>query len=155
MELSNLNEWLSLVANIGVLLGIVFLILEIQQNTKTIRHQNEQARAEFLASIAESLYNSDHMPPILTKIGSDEALNVEETMRYSMWMIANCKLQDFNLYQVSSGITRESNTRSILYFVEHIIAPFSFSKKVWENTKPNYSDEYIKFVDEILDRPTK
>ena len=143
-----------IVGALAVFLTLAYLAIQIRQNTKTIRHQNEQARAEFLASIVESSYNSDHMPPILTKIGSDEALNAEEIMRYSMWMIANCKLQDFNLYQVSSGVTRESNTRSIVFFVEFMIAPSRFSRQIWENTKPNYSDEFIKFVDEILDKPT-
>ena len=32
MNLDNLNKWLMLVANIGVLAGIFFLVLEIRQN---------------------------------------------------------------------------------------------------------------------------
>lgn len=37
MKVSELNEWLTLVANIGVLAGIIFLAFEIQQNTNVIR----------------------------------------------------------------------------------------------------------------------
>lgn len=33
MKLSNINEWLGLIANIGVLTGIVFLAIELQQNS--------------------------------------------------------------------------------------------------------------------------
>jgi hypothetical protein len=33
MKLSAINDWLTLAANIGVLAGIIFLAMEIQQNT--------------------------------------------------------------------------------------------------------------------------
>jgi hypothetical protein len=32
MKLSAINEWLTFTANIGVLAGIIFLAIEIQQN---------------------------------------------------------------------------------------------------------------------------
>jgi len=37
MNAELLNKWLSVIGNIGVILGIVFLGLEIQQNTQMIR----------------------------------------------------------------------------------------------------------------------
>ena len=37
MNLDRLNQWLILVANLGVLVGIVFLSIEIRQNTTAVR----------------------------------------------------------------------------------------------------------------------
>jgi len=37
MNLDRLNQWLILVANVGVLVGIIFLSMEIRQNTLAIR----------------------------------------------------------------------------------------------------------------------
>ena len=37
MNLGRLNQWLLLAANLGVLVGIIFLSIEIRQNTLTIR----------------------------------------------------------------------------------------------------------------------
>ena len=37
MDLDRLNKWLTLVANFGVLVGIIFLILELSQNTQALR----------------------------------------------------------------------------------------------------------------------
>ena len=39
MNLDNFNRWLSLFANVGVLAGIVFLVIEINQNTLTLKTQ--------------------------------------------------------------------------------------------------------------------
>ena len=35
MKLSNLNEWLTLAANLGVIAGLIFVALEIRTNTET------------------------------------------------------------------------------------------------------------------------
>ena len=43
MNLDKLNTWLGLVANIGVLMGIVFLAYEIQVNTSAIQSASVQA----------------------------------------------------------------------------------------------------------------
>ena len=43
MKLIHLNEWLSIAANIGVLAGILFLIIEIGQQSESIDLSNELA----------------------------------------------------------------------------------------------------------------
>ncbi len=36
MNLDKLNQWLSLVANLGVMVGIIFLVVELSQNTQAL-----------------------------------------------------------------------------------------------------------------------
>ena len=49
-KVDNLNKWLTLVANIGVLVGIFFLALEIQQNTAANRAGSRQLVSDQLIS---------------------------------------------------------------------------------------------------------
>ena len=54
--MDNLNKWLTLLANIGVLAGIIFVALEIQQNTSAIQataiqESTEVARANIMAMV--------------------------------------------------------------------------------------------------------
>lgn len=46
LESDRLNRWLTLGANIGVLIGLVLLIVEIQQNSDLVRAEIEQTRSE-------------------------------------------------------------------------------------------------------------
>lgn len=46
MNLDKINHWLVLVANVGVVAGIVFLAIEIQQNTNAIQTQTYQSLME-------------------------------------------------------------------------------------------------------------
>ena len=39
MDLDKTNQWLTLIANIGVLVGLIFLIFELSQNTEMMRAQ--------------------------------------------------------------------------------------------------------------------
>ena len=58
MKTSVLNEWLSLAASLGVIAGIVFLGVEIQQNTAVTRSAAAQdisdRSAEFFMRVAEN-----------------------------------------------------------------------------------------------------
>ena len=56
MESTKLNSWLTLAANIGVILGLLLLVVEIRQNTAASRAQTAQAIIDssrnFLVGIA-------------------------------------------------------------------------------------------------------
>ena len=69
MYFERLDRWLTLFANLGVLLGIVFLVIEINQNTEAIRI--ESAIAEFSgtdAAFGPAAYESE-VTNILVKVG--------------------------------------------------------------------------------------
>ena len=69
MDTDRLNRWLTLGANVAVLTGIFFLVVEISQNTEMMRAQINQSRSEASMSEAQSMYNSQHLPEILVKQG--------------------------------------------------------------------------------------
>ena len=69
MSFERLDRWLTLFANLGVLLGIVFLVIELNQNTEAIRI--ESAIAEFSstdAAFGPAAYESE-VTNILVKVG--------------------------------------------------------------------------------------
>ena len=70
MKLSNLNEWLSLVANLGVVGGIVFLGLEINQANRIAINSAESAigaqAAEVNRSILDSPDDSDFLKNLVS-----------------------------------------------------------------------------------------
>jgi hypothetical protein len=58
MNLDNLNKWLTLAANVGVVAGLVFLVVEVQQNTNIARssayRESTQDMADWRALIASN-----------------------------------------------------------------------------------------------------
>ncbi len=58
MNTDRVNDWLSLLTNVGVLIGIVLLIIELNQNTELARVEMHAMRAEAKAERQMNLANS-------------------------------------------------------------------------------------------------
>ena len=82
MKKASLDSWLSLFANFGVIIGIVFLAIEIQQNTMALNREIELSGLEYsLGRFVES----DHLPDIVAKVAesspdSDSTRGLERTI---------------------------------------------------------------------------
>lgn len=67
MKTDRLNAWLSLGANFGVLIGLIILVVELDQNNDAIRAQIHQARSDNFESFMIGLADTEHLLPALTK----------------------------------------------------------------------------------------
>ncbi|HSG97295.1 MAG: hypothetical protein GWP60_11295 [Gammaproteobacteria bacterium] len=120
MDAERANQWLTLVANIGVVAGIVFLAIEIQQNTESqdefirvARANAYQARA-FAASSLWSNYASS--PEVIDTMvtfdkggGWDSPTEALDTMsdqdrwRLNYIALSQVAILDNNFYQYNEG----------------------------------------------------
>jgi len=150
MNTESLNRWLSLAANVGVLIGIVFLAIEIQQNTEMTRAQITQGRAEISVAMAEMNVNSDYLPSIRAKISNSEALTQEEAIRYQNWLRAVFRSQDNNFQQYKQGLLGEHIPRALAETARDAVVNDPVGRDFWEQSKRMFSDDYIEFVDQLI-----
>jgi len=78
------NHWIAIAANIGVIASVVFLALEIQQNTRTNRAQTVQ---EIHRDMRDSLlYADERMADIIHRAYNCEPLSIiEQNVRRLYW----------------------------------------------------------------------
>ena len=67
MDSGRMNNWLTSLANIGVLVGLAVLIFEIRQNNELTLAQIEQSRSESLLQWRDERALNDHVAPIIAK----------------------------------------------------------------------------------------
>lgn len=84
MNAERTNHWIAIAANIGVIASVVFLALEIQQNTQTSRAQAVQ---EYHRDMRDSLlYADERMADIIHRAYSCEPLSItEQNVRKLYW----------------------------------------------------------------------
>ena len=84
MNAERTNHWIAIAANIGVIASVVFLALEIQQNTQTNRAQAVQ---EYHRDMRDSLlYADERMADIIHRAYSCEPLSItEQNVRRLYW----------------------------------------------------------------------
>ena len=150
MNTVKLNAWLSLGANIGVVIGLMILVVEISQNTEMMRAQINQSRTDTALSEQQAVYTSDHVPAMLAKIDRGEQLSDEDLIRYERFFRAFNRNQDNNLWQYNEGYLGENIPRSIRGAVRAVIAGHELGMATWEVQKYSYTAEYVAFVEDAI-----
>jgi len=145
-----LNRWLTLGANIAVLVGIFFLAAEISQNTDMMRIQINQSRAELSMNEAAEIYNSPYMPELLTKLRQGDTLDAVERERFNHFLRGLHRNFDNQLRQYREGFLAANIPRSVRSALMVEVVPIRIAREQWARTKDIFSDEYVAFVDAIL-----
>jgi len=147
MTNSRVNEWLTLIANIAVVCGIVFLAVELHQNNELLRSESRQALvANDLLSLTQGVENAD----VYVKLVSKEGLSAEEQLRLSFIFALDLRNREFEYFQYVNGLLDEETWRSY----QHVIL-INHSKgrgRAWWNGigRRIVDPEFAKLVDQLL-----
>ena len=66
--MNRFERWLAITSNLAVLVGIIFLAMEISQNSDITKAQLYQARAYDGAAAFNQMADSVHIAPLITKL---------------------------------------------------------------------------------------
>lgn len=145
MNMDQLNKWLSLLTNVGVLVGIALLVLELNQNTGLMRAEMHSMRAEAKATRQMDQANSGEMLRIMYEAGaagfpqSPDGLDVltpEDRYRFSSFLAGLSEaIQNWH-YQCQQGFLDEelcnsgyeSQARSLIVSLRAMGMDFSASR---------------------------
>ncbi len=108
MDSDKLNRWLTLGANIGVLVGIILLAAELNQNSAMIR---AQTRNELSNSIVELLSNSAgnaELAGIMRRASAGEELTPDEYLQFRERQGAMFRYWENVHYQFREGLYDET-----------------------------------------------
>lgn len=150
MRKIDIGQAITILANLGVIAGIVFLAIEIRQNSALMRIQISQARADAAMASNEQSFNSDYIPPILEKIRVGEGLDPVEWSRYLDYFRAMNRNQDNVLSQWEAGMLGDNTPRSVIGYACFFVGSTEASLDAWEMTKEGYTDSYVSFIEDAL-----
>jgi hypothetical protein len=150
MASTDVKKWLTLTANVGVLLGLALVAYELRQNSDLMRIQINQSRADAAMMSNQQMFESAYIPQILIQIREGNELSDEEMLRYVAWFRGINRNQDNVLSQYFSGMLGEHTLRSIEDFARDAVDASDYSREAWRLTKIGYSDQYIQFVEDAI-----
>ena len=135
---------------IAVVASLIFVGIEIQQNTTAVRSATVQAVADQAMQLTLTLATDEHLPRLIYEITNngvtDNELSPEDTMRMRMAMNAGLRRHE-NLYnQVQAGILdRDTLTTVNLRFYGS-----PFAKGHWALVRTQYTPEFAAYWDEVI-----
>lgn len=153
MDSDRLNRWLTLVANIGVFIGIILLIVELDQNRDMMRAQirNELA-TEIVSLLSTTSYESD-ISSILVRGGKGEELTETETFQYRLRTFALLRYIENVHYQYRHGLYDQSEFETQQIAWKRTLSS-DRSQSIWCNYRSSISAETRATIDQLVpDRP--
>ena len=124
-ETDRLNRWLTLGANLGVVLGLIILIVEVRQNAALTRAGMESGKNDLLAQIELSLATSDAGAAWVKSIRSPETMSDLEIRMVESHLVALMLQWDHMFNMENSGLVSRAEAR------QHILntAPYYFGSR--------------------------
>jgi hypothetical protein len=146
---SVINQWLSFAANLGVLGGIIFLAIEIQQNTAVTRsmsaHEIADSSLDFFMRVAE---NPDLAK--LVKIANEDPghLSDVEIVQYQYLTGAVFMLLEGTYKQHQLGFLSDSGWKPYERLIKNFLSN-PVSRDWWVAGHTVFSPEFEAMVEEI------
>ncbi len=150
--MERLNQWLTLIANLGVLAGIAFLAYEIRLNTNAIQ---SQTRANLFSGAQEELWKNMEYPEITINLGThNRELTIDEKVRLDAWLTASMRANEFAWLEYQDGNLDEDQWIGNQEVIRLILGS-NRTRRWWtEIASPAFHADFVTVVNDlVLEQP--
>ena len=147
MKKIDLGQSMTILANLGVIAGIFFLAVEVQQNTGMMEAQTRDSvtskQIEYYLTISQNEFAAD----TLTK-GRLGQLNAESTEATAFFFMTTSLFRTWEneWYQYDKGLFEEQEFLARSNNWAQLLNLFPGYKAHWEVTSTNYSVGFVDYV---------
>ena len=143
MKKIDLNKTVAILANVGVIAGIVFLAIEIQQNTRSLE---VNAYQELMNSIIATNALLIEYPEANTALGvNPELVSIEESIRINYFWVVT-RQGDLAFYQYEQGMLSMSRMRSSMGPLNGQLCTDAY-QEFWTRYSSNFVLSYREYLD--------
>ena len=147
---SKLNERLTLIANLSVVVGIIFLAVELRQNTQAIQAQTRDSLTEKQMLLTE-WFNNPESAALITKVQSLGVGELDE-VELNWWTIlaaGNFREWENSYYQYQRGLfTREDFEPRVGRWRSALASPAWRSR--WDLLREGFAPSFRAEIERIV-----
>jgi len=139
------------VAAIVIVITLIYLALQVRQNTNALHAQSRQT---VLSSAQTGLFAMMDNPDIHLSIVKTESLTPHEHVKLHFWLAAFMRLREFSWLQYRNGIIDDDQWSTELVIIQSVLS--SKRARVWWKSvgRQIYGARFAEFVDDALkDQP--
>lgn len=133
------NRWLTLAANLGVLLGLIVLIIEVRQNASMSRLSHETAAANMLAQIELSLATPAASDAWMKAIHAPEDLTHGELRMAETQLVGIMQQWDTLFSMEKEGLVDRARIKMHIQNTAPFYFGSRFAKRWWEREEIGWS----------------
>jgi len=148
--MSKLNHWLTLVANLSVVVGIFFLAAEMRQNTEAIQAQTRDSITEKQMMWLASVYTNPEVADIYQRgsLGGDLSTPTEGFI-YAMAAGADFREWENSYYQYEHGLFSAEEFEARRDRWRRSLENFPRQRRHWATERTGYAPSFRAEIDRI------
>ena len=148
--MNSLNNWFTLLTNIGVIAGLAVLVYEVNQNSQALQNETDVAIFSIAADNRQLLVENSEFRHLYQRIETkqwDQLTPDEQMMLLGYWSneLDRTQLQ-FMLYRRNGADLEEMDI--IFYSRDLLLEPF---KALWLDLKKIYDPDFVVFFDGVIE----
>jgi hypothetical protein len=152
VDIDRLNRWLTLGANIGVLFGIVFLIIELNQTSEMNRGETRNQVASELSELLRDVGNNPQLADLIVRAESGDELTPAEVMQYRQRILSMLRYFENVHYQYRQGLYDEDEFSTQKEAWRKVYASSKTAVEIWCEYRMTFSIGFRAEFDNLLDR---
>ena len=150
MNLRALNHWLTLAANVGVMVGIVFLAYELQQNTVATQLEAATSFQTSYSEIEVSIYGDHEFAALLVKGREDRPVDEIEELRLQVFHNNVMRHWQTNHLLYLAGALDEDIWVGNREFMQLVLNDNIGLRRHWEMSKRLYSPAFNEMIESTM-----
>ncbi len=153
MKKIDLSQTISIVANLGFLIGILLLVYELNQNRTAMQAQTRNAIAETLVNLLALEASTPELMAMEAKLEAGEPLTPAEMRMNANMRTAYQRFRENVYYQYRIGLYEESEYTGQREIWARGLNTSEAERNRWCRSRANYSEMYRNEIDSVLDKP--
>ncbi len=155
MKKLDLGQTLGIIANLGVLLGILLLVYELAQNRQMMRAQTRTVISDGLQTFLTTVGSDPQVSSVYIRGNFGDAREfgdaLSESERAQYWLLVNGLLSYFENvhYQYRNGLYDETEFNAQREAWKRVFSQEGFAE-VWCAVRHERSSEFVMEVNELL-----
>ena len=151
MDTERLGATVSIFANIGVLVGLIAVIYELDQNTAAVVGETQQGLLELVHASDAWLQDPSFAEVVHRAEGLDEPLQGTEARQYAEWLYGKFNMCEHVFERYQEGLLTEYYWRGWDAGCKALLES-SQGRTVWTERRTWYGPGFKEYFDDYLSR---
>ena len=144
MKFDDMNRWMSLLASLGVIAGLILLTFELQQNQQMMRAQTRNEIALGAMDLMMLPASNPQLASVVRRGDAGEELTPDEQFQYRRMMIATLRYYENVHYQYRQGFYEQSQFARQKEAWKSYAARSLGIQQIWCEMRATYSEDFVR-----------
>ncbi len=153
MKKFDLGQSLNILANVGVIAGIIFLAYELNQNNEFLELEAKATRVQIVLDGWEHIASDPALVALMIKDRNKEVLTATEEMQLNAYWMGYFIRREWQFENVAEPVGQQTKSFLRLY------QAYGSMRRAWEGAsggavsagKDNFSPEFVAYIERELE----